>query len=120
MACPDCASVHLYGGALADRVSKLRSLNVYITEPHNDIQPRGILVIVPDAFGWILNNNRILADAYARRAGATVYLPDFTNGEGDEERDEWLRFWKGSVLEPTLLSSMDAMVDSKEGYLRRL
>lgn len=38
-------------------------------------------MIVPDAFGWELNNSRILADAYAKRVGnVTVYLPEFMDG----------------------------------------
>ena len=41
---------------------------------------RGIVVIVPDLFGWKLNNSRVLADRYAERAGYTVYLPDFMDG----------------------------------------
>lgn len=38
---------------------------------------KGIVVIVPDAFGWKLVNTRILADKYAERCQVTVYVPDF-------------------------------------------
>lgn len=41
---------------------------------------RGIIIIVPDAFGWEFVNNRILADNYAEKGKYLVYLPDFMNG----------------------------------------
>ncbi len=37
---------------------------------------KGIVVIIPDAFGWTLPNSRILADRYAERGGWRVLLPD--------------------------------------------
>ena len=80
MACVECASSHLHEGTPVGRTETLHDLPTYITNPPGELKPRGIVVIVPDAFGWTLNNNRILADAYARRASVTVYLPDFMNG----------------------------------------
>ena len=44
---------------------------------------KGIVVIIPDLFGWTLNNSRVLADRYAERGGWTVYLPDFMDGMDD-------------------------------------
>ena len=41
------------------------------------------MVIIPDLFGWKLNNSRVLADRYAERGGYTVYLPDFMDGMGE-------------------------------------
>ena len=41
------------------------------------------MVIIPDLFGWKLNNSRVLADRYAERGGYTVYLPDFMDGMED-------------------------------------
>ena len=80
MACHHCASGHLHEGTPAGRVDTLHGLPAYITSPPDNEPSQGIVVIIPDAFGWNLNNNRILADAYAKRAGVTVYLPDFMNG----------------------------------------
>jgi len=51
-----------------------------VAEPPNAL-PKGIIVIVPDAFGIALPNNQILADEYAKRTSALVYLPDFMDGK---------------------------------------
>lgn len=42
---------------------------------------KGVIVIIPDVFGWILPNVRLLADGFARKTGLTVYAPDFMSGE---------------------------------------
>ena len=39
------------------------------------------LLTPPDLFGWTFTNTRLLCDAYATEANATVYLPDFFGGE---------------------------------------
>lgn len=40
-----------------------------------------MIVIIPDIFGWVLPNVRLLADGFARKTGLTVYAPDFMSGE---------------------------------------
>lgn len=47
---------------------------------------KGIIVIVPDAFGWEFVNNRILADHYASAGDYLVYLPDFMDGQWSNVR----------------------------------
>lgn len=42
---------------------------------------KGVIVIIPDIFGWVLPNVRLLADGFARKTGLTVYAPDFMSGE---------------------------------------
>jgi len=59
-------------------------LPTYIAEPPSGTPPKGIVVIIPDAFGWELPNSRVLADSYAEKGNFRVYLPDFMNGH-------WLR-----------------------------
>ncbi len=39
------------------------------------------ILIVTDILGWTFPNTRLLADYYAREANATVYAPDYFNGE---------------------------------------
>ena len=81
MSCPRCAA-----GILSEadefhgRTEDIYGLPTYISEPPNALVPKGIAVIVPDALGWTLSNSRMLADAYARRTGCRVYLPDFNRG----------------------------------------
>jgi dienelactone hydrolase len=55
-------------------------LLVYVAKPPEGVTPKGIIVIIPDVFGWDFVNNRILSDHYAERGGFLVYLPDFMNG----------------------------------------
>ncbi len=71
--CPD-------EGTPAGKEDTIHGLPTYVTEPPDGTAPKGVVVVIPDAFGWKLNNNRILADQYAKRIGVIVYLPDFMNG----------------------------------------
>lgn len=80
MPCKDCASGVLHSGTPAGREETIHGLNTYVTEPPSGVAPKGIVVIIPDVFGWTLVNSRVLADRYAERGGYTVYLPDFMDG----------------------------------------
>lgn len=60
-------------------IVKLHGLDCYVANPPSGT-PKAIIVIIPDAFGIALPNNRILADAYAEQVGAQVLLPDFMDG----------------------------------------
>lgn len=75
-----CATGSLHAGTPKGEVTKLHGLDCYITNPPSGTSPKGIVVIIPDAFGIALPNNRILADAYAEKIGAQVLLPDFMDG----------------------------------------
>lgn len=62
-------------------MTKLHGLDVYVAEPAGGPDAvTGIIIIIPDAFGWEFVNNRILADHYAEKSKYKVYLPDFMNG----------------------------------------
>ncbi|OQE09289.1 hypothetical protein PENFLA_c114G08783 [Penicillium flavigenum] len=80
MSCPNCFSGHVHQGIPRGEVTSLHGLQAYTTKPLNDVPHRGIIIIVPDAFGWEFVNNRILADNYAEKGKYLVYLPDFMNG----------------------------------------
>ncbi|PNS16646.1 Protein AIM2 [Sphaceloma murrayae] len=75
-----CATGSLHTGTPAGTVTKLHGLDTYVTHPPKTTSPQGIVVIIPDIFGWTLANSRILADEYARQVPCTVYLPNFMNG----------------------------------------
>lgn len=62
-------------------VKKIHGRDTYIAEPPNGIQPKGIVIIISDAFGWEFVNNRALADRYAKKGDFLVYLPDFMDGK---------------------------------------
>ncbi|KAJ5542461.1 Dienelactone hydrolase [Penicillium sp. DV-2018c] len=80
MACPNCFSGHIHQGTPRGEVTSIHGLQAYTTKPLNDEPHRGIIIIVPDAFGWEFVNNKILADNYAKKGKYLVYLPDFMNG----------------------------------------
>ncbi|KAF2231720.1 dienelactone hydrolase family protein [Viridothelium virens] len=61
------------------QVTQLHGYDCYIASPPNDTTTKGIIVFLPDAFGWTFPNNRLLCDAYAR-AGFLTYLPDVMDG----------------------------------------
>lgn len=58
----------------------IRGVPTYVAEPENGAIPKGIIVVITDAFGWKFVNNRVLCDRYAKRGGFLVYCPDFMNG----------------------------------------
>ena len=79
--CKDCASGVLHEGTPTGREETVHGLNTYVTHPPSGSSSAGgIVVIIPDLFGWKLNNSRVLADRYAERGGYTVYVPDFMDG----------------------------------------
>jgi len=79
MPCKDCVSGTLHDGTPTGTVTTLHGLPTYVAEPPSG-SPKGIIVIIPDAFGWELSNTRVLADRYAKRGSFRVYVPDFMNG----------------------------------------
>lgn len=82
MSCPDC----FRGSERTDAtptggVITLHGLPTYVAYPSAGKNPKGIVVIIPDAFGWEFVNNRLLVDEYARKGDFTVFMPDFMNGK---------------------------------------
>jgi dienelactone hydrolase len=81
MSCPQCFTGHKNPGSPTGRVEKVHGRPTYIAEPPKGTPLKGIIIIIPDAFGWEFVNNKILADHYASAADYLVYLPDFQDGE---------------------------------------
>jgi hypothetical protein len=81
MSCPDCFNGHVHDGTPRGKVVQLHSLDTYVSEPTNGKTVKGIIVIIPDAFGWVFVNNRLLADHFAEKGNYRVYLPDFMKGK---------------------------------------
>ncbi len=81
MACADCFPGHVHEDTPRGTSIKLHGLDTYVSEPTGGRPVKGIVVIIPDAFGWEFVNNRILADHYADKGDFKVYLPDFMAGE---------------------------------------
>ena len=75
-----CATGSLHTGMPTGQTTKLHGLDCYVASPPSGTQPKGVVVILPDAFGWTFPNNRILADCYAKEGPFQVYLPEFMDG----------------------------------------
>ena len=79
--CKDCVTGTLRGDLTPAGVEEVvHNVPAYVAHPDPGVKPLGIVVILPDAFGWALRNTRVLADAYAKRVPCTVYVPEFMNG----------------------------------------
>ncbi|KAL9061581.1 MAG: hypothetical protein Q9162_000113 [Coniocarpon cinnabarinum] len=76
--CKDCVSGTIHDGTPTGRTEKLYDLDVYVAEPSS--QPKATIVMITDAFGWQLNNNRIMADNLAKKTECKVLMPDFFCG----------------------------------------
>jgi len=81
MSCPDCFSGTIHVGSPTGTVETIHGLPVYVTKPAEGVTPKGLILYLPDAFGWDFVNNRILADHYAQRGEFLVYVPDFMGGK---------------------------------------
>lgn len=67
-----CIKGFRWEGAPTGEESKLGENDTYITGSNKEIA----ILVVSDVFGWTFKNTRLLADAYAKETGATVYIPD--------------------------------------------
>ena len=81
MSCPDCFKGSVHDGEPRGKTIKLHDLDTYVVEPSEGKKVKGIVVIIPDAFGWKFVNCRLLADNYADKSNYRVYLPDFMIGK---------------------------------------
>ncbi|KAH8896519.1 putative hydrolase [Thozetella sp. PMI_491] len=96
-----CVEGALWQGTPQGKEQTLANNNTYVTGNN----PDAAILLIHDLFGWTFRNIRILADAYAREVGATVYVPDFFGGE---------------IIDPTIL--LDATQRSKldlPAFMRR-
>ncbi|KAH7062581.1 dienelactone hydrolase family protein [Macrophomina phaseolina] len=64
-------------GQPTGRAGTLASNQAYIAGTN----PTRAVLLIHDLLGWTFPNTRLLADAYAREAECTVYLPDFFGGK---------------------------------------
>ncbi|KAF7951960.1 hypothetical protein EAE96_007257 [Botrytis aclada] len=86
MSCPDCFRGGLTTTTATGKETTIHGLPTYVAEPENGNAPKGIVVIITDAFGWNFVNNRVMADRYAKGGGFLVYCPDFMDGNAMNPR----------------------------------
>ena len=75
-----CVTGSLHTGKFSGQEEEKYGLDTYIAQPTGILEPKGVVVILPDIFGWSLPNTRILADEMARKGPFIVLLPDLMNG----------------------------------------
>jgi dienelactone hydrolase len=80
MACSDCFRGGITQNEPTGTETIIHGLPTYVARPEEGIIPKGLVVVITDAFGWNFVNNRVLCDRYAKRGGFLVYCPDFMNG----------------------------------------
>ncbi|KAF7845938.1 hypothetical protein BT93_L5912, partial [Corymbia citriodora subsp. variegata] len=72
-----CKEGFNWNGTPSGKETTLAKNKAYVAGSNKDVA----ILMVHDVFGWTLPNLRLLADHYAQEVGATVYLPDFFDGE---------------------------------------
>jgi len=80
--CPDCFTGSLSTEIPIGTEETIHGLPTYVARPNGT--PKGLVIMITDAFGWKLPNARVLADKYSERGDLLVYVPDFMNGHGAE------------------------------------
>jgi dienelactone hydrolase len=80
MSCPDCFTGHIHTQTPTGTVTTLHGIPTYVASPEAGVTPKGIIVMITDAFGWEFENNRVLCDQYAKKGNFIVYCPDFMMG----------------------------------------
>ncbi|KAI4196083.1 MAG: hypothetical protein LQ350_006780 [Teloschistes chrysophthalmus] len=74
-----CISGFAWDAKPQGKEDKLGNIDAYITDtPENK---NIAIMIIADIFGWTFDNTRVLADHFAKDVGATVFVPDFYDGE---------------------------------------
>ncbi|KAK1715692.1 dienelactone hydrolase family protein [Colletotrichum lupini] len=115
--CADCFKGTLRGDTeLKGTVETVYGLPTYVARPEPGRgEPAGVVVILPDAMGWELQNTRALADAYANRIPAVVLLPELMNGYAipatalamtdkmEAEKSWWRKYF---VIAPVMVATM--------------
>lgn len=81
--CPNTTYSNVKGAVMADyqprgKLETIHGRETYVARPNG--QPKGIVIIIPDAFGLPFINNKHLADRYASDGQFLTYLPDFMDG----------------------------------------
>jgi len=78
--CPDCFRGSIIDAHPTGTETTIHGIPTYVAQPEDGVKPKGIIVVITDAFGWDFVNNRVLSDHYAKRGGFLVYCPDFMMG----------------------------------------
>ncbi|KAL5332035.1 hypothetical protein ACEPPN_001578 [Leptodophora sp. 'Broadleaf-Isolate-01'] len=104
--CSACLTGTVKSGTPTGKVEKMYGLDVYVARPclgpklegGENGKAKGVIVMIPDIFGWEISNARLLADSYANEGGYLVILPDFMCGTAPPA---WTMETMDSLLAPS-------------------
>ncbi|KZV65606.1 alpha/beta-hydrolase [Peniophora sp. CONT] len=80
MSCEHCIQGVRHEGTLEGTYSDIAGVKCYIATPPGEHDKTKVVLYLCDAFGFELENNRLLADDFARN-GFKVVIPDLFEGE---------------------------------------
>ena len=110
MSCPDCFRGGVATGTPCGTTKELHGFSTYIASPPTQSGPptaaknAPTIIVFTDAFGYLLPNNFLLADALAAKTGFTVLVPDIIPGGG---------------MSPTVIPLMDNFASPDAGVLSK-
>ncbi|KAH6618586.1 dienelactone hydrolase [Boeremia exigua] len=108
MSCPDCFRGGAATGTPSGTMESLHGIPTYIANPPSaspaNPTPASTIVLFTDAFGHLLPNNLLLADALAARTHLTVLVPDIIPGGG---------------MSPSILPLMDTFASASASALAK-
>jgi dienelactone hydrolase len=120
MSCPDCFRGGVSTSHPTGIETTIHGLPTYVAQPDDGVTPKGIIVIITDAFGWNFVNNRVLSDHYAKRGGFLVYCPDFMNGSLPQLLFHFLLYQAnhltGNAMDPSAIELLDKVMESASWF----
>ncbi|TFK52010.1 alpha/beta-hydrolase [Heliocybe sulcata] len=78
--CKDCISGVRHEGTPEGKIETIGGVECYVATPSVDYPKSKVLLLLTDVFGYYLNNNKLLADDFAKN-GFKVIVPDYLHGD---------------------------------------
>ncbi|KIY48396.1 alpha/beta-hydrolase [Fistulina hepatica ATCC 64428] len=78
--CADCVRGVTHEGTPQGKIEAINDVECYIATPEGEYAKDVVLLFLTDVFGIPLNNNKLLADDFARNGIKTI-IPDYLNGD---------------------------------------
>ncbi|OSX64120.1 hypothetical protein POSPLADRAFT_1138035 [Postia placenta MAD-698-R-SB12] len=84
--CKDCVSGVRHEGTAEGKIEKIGGVECYVATPSVDYPKDKVILFLTDVFGIPLNNNKLLADDFARN-GFKVVVPDILAADPISDAD---------------------------------
>ncbi|KAL4252870.1 AB hydrolase superfamily protein [Abortiporus biennis] len=95
MSCKHCITGVLHEGTPEGTIQQIGGVECYVSTPPGDYPKDKVVLVLTDVFGIPLNNNKLLADGFAKNGFKTI-IPDLFNGDPypDFARPEDFKAWR--------------------------